>query len=591
MAFNLIDELSEVEKARIENYIYAYGTKENFIGIDAWLEAWAKNNIKLYKLLGNSFTYRTFFKYDKTYNEINGQMQDLVWSFRDFARNLKTWAEKNNFGKEVTDFFDICLSPYKLTDDVINSGLKFKLPDVKKTFQAQKGAKPLRVLGRFLTYCKNVDGANELLKTFEQLRIQHSIILNDKTINANLVLSIDPIDYMTMSDNASNWQSCMSWTDNGCYHIGTVEMMNSNNVLCCYLEAAEPYHFNKENQSDEYSCPNKRWRQLVYITKDIIVGGKSYPYTNEDLSKKLIEVVRELADKNLHWHYSFGPELYQDMKWINGSYSINRARGYIRFNNTKKYNILFDSKGMYNDMINDSSFPYWCVRNKVKHTKIISYSGKAPCLCCGKQVIYETCDDKYYNERYGNCGEVVCEDCLNEIKCDICGDTNPRRTHIKMKTKHGENITVCSRCAKDVFRKCPDCGKTMFVSYWNGRYNPIPIPTEETSVEAFIKIKKATYSEYNNQIDYYPWYSYIKSKKELIDLGITKIIPICKCKDCLAKDPRFIKEKREVGTRKWNKYTREYYISKEVENIEDWEGFFPYNLMPVDIKEGDIIEC
>lgn len=584
MAFNLIDKLSEVEKARIENYIHAYGTKENFIGVDAWLEAWAKNNIKLYKLLGNSFTYRTFFKYDKTYDEINNQMKNLCESFRTFLHDLRSWAKKNNFGEEVIDFFDGCISPRRLTEDEILVGLKFKLPNVRKTFQAQRGAKPLRALGRFLTYCKNVDGVNEFLRTFERLRVQHSIILNDKTINANLVLSIDPIDYMTMSDNASNWQSCMSWVNNGCYHVGTVEMMNSNNVLCCYLEAAEPFHFNEENQSDEYSCPNKRWRQLIYITKDIIVGGKSYPYTNEDLSKRLIEVVRELADKNLHWHYNFGPELYQDMKWINGSYSMNRAKRYIRFKDTKKYNILFDSKGMYNDMINDNNFPYWCVRNKVKHTKVISYSGKAPCLCCGNQVIYENWYDKEdYNERYGNCGEVVCEDCLNEIKCDICLDTNPRQTHIKMKTKQGKTMTICSHCTKGLFRKCPDCGKTMLISYWRG------ISTDEPSVRAFIKIKKATCAEYNTQIDHCFWRIHIKNKQELIDHEITKIVPICKCRDCLAKDSRFIKEMREVGTRIWNKFPQEYYISKEIENIEDWEDSLPYNLVPVEVKEGDII--
>lgn len=579
MAFNLIDELSRVEKARIENYIHLYGTKENFIGIDVWLEAWAKNKIKLYKLLGNSFTYRTFFEYNKTYDEIINQMEDLLASFRSFACDLIAWAKKNSFGEEVVDFFNGCLSPRRLTDDEITIGLKFKLPNVKKTFQAQRGAKPLRALGRFLTYCKNVDGVNEFLRTFEQLRIQHSIILNDKTINANLVLSIDPIDYMTMSDNASNWQSCMSWVHDGCYHVGTVEMMNSNNVLCCYLEAAEPYHFNKENQSDEYSCPNKRWRQLIYITKDIIVGGKSYPYTNEDLSKKLIEVVRELADKNLHWHYRFGPELYQDMKWINGSCSMNRAKNYIRSKNTKKYNILFDSKGMYNDMVNDNDFPYWCVRNKVKHTKVISYSGKAPCLCCGSQVIYESWHDADYNERYENCGEVVCEDCLNEIKCDLCAENNPRQTHIKMKNRQGETMTVCSHCARDLFYKCPDCGKTMFVSYWG----------EVSTTKAFIKIKKATCAEYNTQIERCFWYTYVKTKQELINHEITKIVPVYKCRDCLAKDPRFIKEKRVIGTHRWNRFTREYYISKEIENIEDWEDSLPYNLVPAEVKEGDVI--
>ena len=419
-----------------------------------------------------------------------------------------------------------------MVNDSFLSNIKFKLDGEKKTFQAQKGQKPMRVLGRFLTYCKNLEGANEIIQEYEDFRLAHSVILNDKVVKGNMVISIHPLDFMTMSDNNSNWGSCMSWRENGCYHVGTVEMMNSNNVLCCYIENSEPFYFskNKDDVDEDYLWYNKKWRQLVYFTKDIIVSGKPYPYANNEISKVLIQTIRELARKNLDWTYSFGPEEYRDMIHITGSYSMKRAKNYIRHGYMKKHNIIFDSKGMYNDMLNDSYTKYWCVRNKVEHNKVISYSGKAPCLCCGGPVVYETYDDYDYNERYANCGSTVCEDCKEDLKCSICNDAYPHLKHYTVFLNNGKKIRICESCIKDYIRKCPDCGKTMFVEALYGYCN---ICTDEHIGHpfSFIQIKEEIdSSEFSNP-------TYI-SEKRCLD-NFKTIFPICRCKHCAERDPRF----------------------------------------------------
>ena len=66
---------------------------------------------------------------------------------------------------------------------------------------------------------------------------------------------------------------------------------------------------------------------------------------------------------------------------------------------------------------------------KVNHNKVISYSGKAPCLCCGEPVVYDTEDDYDYNERYGNCGSTICMDCLSNFRCDFCNENYPTEKH------------------------------------------------------------------------------------------------------------------------------------------------------------------
>ena len=79
--------------------------------------------------------------------------------------------------------------------------------------------------------------------------------------------------------------------------------------------------------------------------------------------------LRNLAKENLNWTYEFGPELYLDMKNIDCKARIDNNREWISLGLAYKKNILFDTNGMYNDMLNDNRTSYWCIRNKVKKMK------------------------------------------------------------------------------------------------------------------------------------------------------------------------------------------------------------------------------
>ena len=124
--------------------------------------------------------------------------------------------------------------------------------------------------------------------------MEHSRILNDKAMNGTLCLSIHPMDYITMSDNDSNWSSCMSWTRGGGYRGGTVECMNSTNTLVAYLESEDnPCSF--LNYAD---WNNKKWRCLFVVNPDVITSVKSYPYHNNDILDIVIKWLAELAKEN-----------------------------------------------------------------------------------------------------------------------------------------------------------------------------------------------------------------------------------------------------------------------------------------------------
>lgn len=461
---NLYDYLTPLDSKRIYNYITEWGVEDGYVGNDTYLSFWAKDKKKLFHLLGGQLIIKKPFTYEKPKYQIEKEMHSAIRNSKNFFddilwNRLKKIQKKYDMDDATFDKIYNCFTLDTFVNDKIPNTIKFNAADRKGTLQLQEGMKPVRAIQKIMQYFE----ITEYKEQFEKFRLEHSMVFNEKMIKGNICISIHPLDFMTMSDNASDWSSCMSWRKSGCYHIGTVEMMNSNNVVCAYIESKTPFDFgdkrNESHKGEEWQWNNKKWRQLFYVTKDIIVGGKSYPYVNEQFTKAVLDILRGLANDNLNWTYSFGPELYKDMKHIGSLYRMDKNKRWVSDKKTFKHNIIFDSKGMYNDMLNAQGFEYWCIRNKVKSTKIISYSGKAPCLCCMEPVIYEDDDYDYYNEgsyneRYKNVQSVICSDCAETRYCDWCGNEENYYTTFRIGSSR-----FCRSCWKDYIRACPDCGK------------------------------------------------------------------------------------------------------------------------------------
>ena len=526
---NLIDLLPQEDKELMEEYIHLYGiNKEEFIGLDKYLKHWAASKKKLYKLLGNQFQLEIPYSYEKSKAEMERRFLNLKnHSFiKDLESALKGSFLRKKIDKEVYNLlwdFSICVDMY--VDDKILRTAKFKPSNDAKEIRLQKGMKPIRALQRIVNAYPDIFS----IEDFENFRLAHSLCLNDKYVKGTLVLSIHPFDYITMSDNNSDWTSCMSWMDKGCYHIGTVEMMNSNNVIVAYIKSSSSsFDFGKNEQ---LLWNNKKWRQLIYFTKDIIVSGKPYPYENKKVSLDVIEILKNLAEKNLSWTYTYGPEKYLDMKHINSMHTMDKNREWLKNGDSTKNNILFDTKGMYNDMLN-SNVDYWCYRNKVNKMKIISISGKAPCACCGNNALVESFYPENYNDRWEKTERIICEECFEEGKCYSCNDFFGKNDLITVPLEHYE-IKICKNCAEIILKKCPCCGnwvKKTFNSYENNLLLGIKL-SDEVYVEDY---------EYFNTI---PYFNVNNSSNINID-EISKIKPNPKmtvtpafmCTNCLNKD-------------------------------------------------------
>lgn len=571
---SLLEELTEKDRSIMNNYISRYGAGDHFIGLDEWLKYWDHSKRRLFKLLGNQLIYKIPYTYDKSekilHYEIENELFSMTfkriyhWFYIDYVKKLQ---ESNKIDKETATAFSSITNIKNFIDDKIYKGIKFKKADSRKMLQIQKGMKPIRALQKIMEYFpeefqkvvenrfspEEEDADIKYEKEFEKFRLFHSMIFNDKKIKGNLCISIHPMDFMTMSDNASDWSSCMSWIEDGCYKIGSVEMMNSNNVLCCYLESSKPFTF--ENDSETYEWNNKKWRTLVYFTNDIIMSGKAYPYANDDISKELISIIRTLAEKNLNRRYAFGPEPYKDMIHINGLYEMQQNYIWLNEQDNLKHNIIWDTKGMYNDMLNDSKTTYWCYRNKVKHKKIYNVSGKAPCLCCGDTVIeYDEDEDSDYNDRYSNVGTTICYSCEQEFSCSRCRNFIAKG---KLYTINGRGEKYCEECFNRYIKRCPECGR--------------PMDINNLSSIGYYKNKNASF-KHPKTIGILEIAEEFYSKEEIERLFETVYV----CKDCeeIVRN-KFAHTQNELGMM-WNYKHTVFYPN------EDFEKYRYINLESVD---------
>ena len=267
------------------------------------------------------------------------------------------------------------------------------------TIKVAHGCKVMKALGRMAKACDD----EIVAESFETLRLRQSQVLNEARINANLCISIHPIDYMTASYNANNWHSCMSWED-GEFRRGVIEMMNSPYVVVGYIESKNN-HLTWEYPHLEWN--SKRWREFFIVRPDMICGIKGYPYWNRDLEDEAITMLREMfapifnakySSTIYHWQVSRDIE---DDAWdlyVKPEMSCGPAM-YNDFYNDNEYHAVF-AYGLHGD---DSGYR--------PNSLAIDYSGASECVICGED-----------SNDFDGEGELICCGCIDHRYCCKCGE-------------------------------------------------------------------------------------------------------------------------------------------------------------------------
>lgn len=437
-----INTLSELDKETLQRYFELYAGVHDS-PIDTVLKAWSKNKNTLFKAFGQKLRIKKKVTIPRDSVLYQQKLQEIyrpcfiyyfseVKAFTNYEKVLE--RTKNSFIADVFSYFcihalarmeediaytqDKCLEDARHFSDLFKYGYleegricshssEYHFHLFKSTIKP--GMKIFKTIQNVLKAMNYTD-----MTLFNNWRNKVNNLSMNQNLSANLVLSIHPLDFVTMSDNACNWHSCMGWISDGCYHAGTLEMMNSNMAVVAYLENENPFYFDEEKK---YTAPNKSWRALLFVHKNIMLVGKNYPFYNKDLCLTVLDFMRHTLNNTLHWKYQFINQEYRDMIHFFGN-SFIRDELDLEWDRCRTHNsIMFYTYGMYNDIIEDTDTIYWCCRNKIKKSMKISLSGTASCLCCGEPIIHSS-----NIAGYGSLGhKVICQSCKTNNSCRVCG--------------------------------------------------------------------------------------------------------------------------------------------------------------------------
>ena len=474
---DLLARLPEEDKDLIHRYIAWYGGGDcetdycaiNRNRMDYFLRYWATAKAPFYKMFGEKFILKREISFTKNTDDLEEEMDDILRRSADvptltFRREYIAFIENHydmsfelryQLKRFVNDTSMLVRNVYDGDPIVIPS----QFTNNGHPLQINSGAKAIKMLGKICSaldfsvkmyYCEDCGywdlhrqpgkchcGSEKPLKEFdgyESFRRAHSLALNQKTVRGNLCLSIHPLDFITMSDNECGWSSCMSWMEEaGDYRLGTIEMMNSESVIIAYIEAKEDMCIC--NADDKWN--NKRWRQLIIVTPELILGNKQYPYFNDVVQGTALRWIRDLAagtDFSGTPYMSYGPYDEESVQISNqNTNTIGNRR--VRFN-------LYMGGYMYND-IYDLRMGF--MKSNWDGTDLtIDLCGPAVCTSCGDIIPSQDVESSW----------TTCRDCNGMWQCSKCGDWHYGEPYYAADTDRN----YCEYCYSHELHECEICG-------------------------------------------------------------------------------------------------------------------------------------
>ena len=446
---NPIDMLSAQEKENIIDYIQSYagcgGDGCNVItDIDYLLRYWNESkSYFLFSLFKNQLIHE---------KRINIEMPTSILTEMMIETFYKS-GSKDPFITQFTEFVEryihkyipydtycdlscllstnhLCANIYKHGDDMV-----IPIPGTDKSVMIPVGMKLMKAVSKLVrAFPEQLDA-----ELFEEFRIKHSQVLNQRRFSGVMGISIHPLDYMTMSDNDYNWDSCMSWQKPGEYRMGTVEMMNSECVVVGYLRGDKDMTCGYNN----FNWNNKRWRQLFIVNPALIAGIKGYPYCDTLLEKEIFNMLFTLDDANTWEHDIIKVDFDTD--------DSTKHKG-------KKIQFWFQFAKMYDDFylehsmafgaaIDDYLIKRYDCENKPYYSLEVSVSGHTECMTCGRDLtgeLDEVCAD-----------DLMCGECSGMVHCPHCGEHYPE---YEMHTL-ADGEEMCSSCFEYYAKACDCCGQ------------------------------------------------------------------------------------------------------------------------------------
>jgi len=206
--------------------------------------------------------------------------------------------------KKENDFFSICSFFKYYAEETLNERAVEAIQRYCPSVRVAKGQKTSRAMNKVLkhfgvdTWTED-DGSVQYNKLFAT----YSDAINTLAIVRHTVISVNPIDYLTMSFGNS-WASCHTIDKknkrnrggdgySGCYSSGTISYMLDPSSFVFYT-------VDKQYNGVDYELQDKINRNMFHFYEEKLIQGRVYPQCNDGdngLYRKFREIVQKvLAD-------------------------------------------------------------------------------------------------------------------------------------------------------------------------------------------------------------------------------------------------------------------------------------------------------
>lgn len=305
------------------------------------------------------------------------------------------------------------------------------------------------------------DGDPRTRRSFDKYYAQFADALSELTVEKITVVSLNFLDFMTMS-NGNSWSSCHFINSHGIFHENSESSYQGMYKQGCLSYALDEPSFilytlpATFKDTDYYRC-QKLTRMCCQYENGILITGKCYPNNNDALITRYRQmmqlIISQIEERPNLWTFS-----KKTSKVTCFAQTVNDTGHYPDYTYSSQKPTISLCRGVEIDL--DAS---------------IQIGHKAYCLHCGKELEgyqheWLQCENHRKTIRCGCCnkrlrptdeyylidGSYYCPE--HVFYCEFHKAYEPTSWNpVKVNMKDGEK-TVCYNAEHYDLKKCPDCG-------------------------------------------------------------------------------------------------------------------------------------
>lgn len=382
--------------------------------------------------------------------------------------------ESQYLPQDIFDFFDYL---HNYAERCISESTAAYLNNCVPEIHAHVGQKTSRVVNKLCCYL-GYDKADGYNREFAK----YADSLSPLTIKRHTVLSINPLDYLTMSFGNS-WASChtidkenkrnMPNNYSGCYSSGTISYMLDPSSMVLYTVDAS-------YDGNEYWNQPKINRQMFHWGEEKLIQGRLYPQDN-DGDDSVYTPYRNIVQSIVSTMFGF-PNLWTLNKGTDHArrYICSYGTHYRDYEYYRNCSLSRVKGSENNEYITVGAIPI-CIECGNRHTEADNinccHNRHYTCADCGARVDEEDiiwiddvaycrycvryCDScmEYHHreETYVNGVGYVCDACMEYyVYCDCCDEYVHQDDAWWVES---EGIYVCCHCRDNHYTECDCCGE------------------------------------------------------------------------------------------------------------------------------------